>query len=130
MEISAELKGHFLRLYQLAMTDGNFSPEEWKFLYKIGEERGVSKEDLNNVLLTTSGTLAIPETVEKRIEYLFDFSRMRWADGKVVEDEITALKKYCKRFEFLDENIEGLVKYLLESVKKGKTKEDILSELK
>ncbi len=130
MEITAELKGLFLRLYQIAMTDGDFSPEEWKMLYRFGTERGVSKEQLDEILLSTSGTIEIPSTIEKRLEYLYDFSRMIWTDGKVTEDEVIALKKYCKKFEFLDENIEDLSNYLLESVKNGKTKEEILNELK
>lgn len=128
-KISPEIKGHFLRLFQMAMTDDDFSPEEWKMLYQFAEERGISQEELDKILLSTTGHLIIPETIEKRIEYLYDLARMIWADGKVTEDERRTLAKYCKKFEFLDENIPELTEYLLEAVKNGKTKEDILNEL-
>ncbi|NPA43971.1 MAG: TerB family tellurite resistance protein [Chlorobi bacterium] len=128
--ISTELKSHFLRLFQMAMTDDEFSPEEWKMLYQFGEERGISADELDKILLNPTGDLTIPETVEKRIEYLYDLSRMIWADGKVTEDERRTLEKYCRKFEFLDENIPALTEYLLEAVKNGKSKNEILNELK
>lgn len=128
-EITNELKSHFLRLYQIAITDDNFSPLELKMLYNFAEERNVPKEELDKILLTASDQFEIPDSIEKRIEYLFDFSCMIWADGKVDVEEVIALKKYCKKFEFLDENIEELTQYLLESVKQGKSKQDIINEL-
>jgi len=129
-EISAEIKGNFLRLYQMAMTDGDFSPSEWKMLYKFAEERGILREELDNILLTPNGIIAIPETIEERIEHLYDLSKMIWADNKVTEDEKRTLMKYCKKFEFLEENIEELSNYMIDSVKQGKSKEEILNELK
>ncbi len=129
-QISLEVKGHFLRLFQMAMTDGDFSPEEWKMLYLFAEERGITQQELDRILLSTTGNIAIPETIELRIEYLYDLSRMIWADGKVTEDEKRTLSKYCKKFEFLDENIPQLTEYLLDAVKNGVSKNEILNELK
>jgi len=129
LEISTELKAQFLRLYQMAMTDGDFSPLEWKLLYQFGEERNISKEELDRILLSTTGNLEIPESIENKIEYLIDFARMIWADGQVTEDEKITLKKFCKKFGFLDENIDELSTYLIESVKNGKTKIEIINEL-
>jgi len=129
-EISAEIKGNFLRLYQMAMTDGDFSPLEWEMLYEFADERGVPKEEMDKILLSPSGTITIPETIEGRIEHLYDLARMIWADGKVTDDELVTLRKFCRKFEFLDENINELSNYLIESVKQGKSKEEILNELK
>lgn len=128
-EISTELKSHFIRLYRMAVTDGDFSPLEWKMLYQFADERGIPIEELDKILLTPLGKIEIPATVEKRIEYLYDFARMIWADGIVTEDEMITLKKFCLKFEFKDENIEELANYLLDSVKLGKSKQEILNEL-
>lgn len=130
MEISNELKSHFLRLYQMAITDDNFSPLELKMLYKFAEDRNVPKDELDKILLTASNELVIPRTIEKRVEYLYDLACMIWADGIVTEDERNTLKKYCKKFEFLDENIEELTFHLLDSVEKGVSKDEILNSLK
>ena len=127
--ISTELKSHFLRLYQIAFSDDNFDVLELQMLYKFAEERGVSKEQLNEILLNPSHNSSIPETLEKRIEYLYDLALMIWADKIVTEDELITLKKYCQKFEFLDENIVDLANYLIDSAKKGVTKEEIIKSV-
>ncbi|WP_245224820.1 hypothetical protein [Pseudozobellia sp. WGM2] len=127
--ISEEIKSHFLRLYQIALTDDDFSPLELRLLYQFASERNISREQLDEILTSHSGVITIPETLEKRIEYLYDFALMIWADEKVTDDEYNALKKYCRKFEFLEEKIVPLTNYLIESAKEGKTKESILLEL-
>lgn len=128
--ISAEVKGHFLRLYSLAICDDNFSPSEWKMLYEFADQRGISKLELDKILLETTGPLAIPESLEKRIEYLYDFALLIWADGEVSTEERSTLVKFCHTFEFMPENINSLTDYLLDSVKNGLSKTSILAELK
>ena len=127
--ISTELKSHFLRLYQMAFSDDNFDVLEMKMLYKFAEERGLTKHQLNDLLLNPSHDSSIPESLEKRVEYLYDLAVMIWADEKVTDDEYATLKKYCKKFEFLDENINDLADYLLDCAKKKMSKEDIIKEI-
>ncbi|WP_418502506.1 hypothetical protein [Flagellimonas sp.] len=129
MNISLELKSHLLRLYQIALSDDNFDVLEMQMLYEFANDRGVSKEQLNNLLLSPTNQSTIPETQEKRVEYLYDLAVMIWADGKVTEDEYNTLKKYCIKFEFLEDNIVQIVDFLLESAKSKKSKEEILKKL-
>lgn len=127
--ISEEVKSHFLRLYQIALADDEFSPLEMKLLYQFASERNISKDQLDEILVAHSGPITIPETLEKRIEYLYDFALMIWADGVVTDDEYNALKKYCRKFDFLEEKVIPLTDYLIDSAKKGISKESILQEL-
>ncbi len=127
--ISTELKSHFLRLYQMAFSDDNFDVLEMQMLYKFAEEREISKEQLNEILLNPSHDSSIPDSLEKRVEYLYDLAVMIWADKEVTDDEYITLKKYCKKFEFLDDNITGLADYLLECAKKEMSKEEIIKSV-
>tara|TARA_R110000822_G_scaffold279060_1_gene400867 strand:- start:64 stop:456 length:393 start_codon:yes stop_codon:yes gene_type:complete len=127
--ISTELKSHFLRLYQMAFSDDNFDVLELQMLYKFAEERGITKDQLNEILLNPSHDSSIPESLEKRVEYLYDLAVMIWADRKVTEDEYITLKKYCKKFEFLEENITELADYLLDCAKKDLPKEEIIKNI-
>tara|TARA_R110002012_G_scaffold201134_2_gene370103 strand:- start:3854 stop:4255 length:402 start_codon:yes stop_codon:yes gene_type:complete len=127
--ISTELKSHFLRLYQMAFSDDNFDVLELQMLYKFAEERGITKDQLNEILLNPSHDSSIPESLEKRVEYLYDLAVMIWADQKVTEDEYVTLKKYCKKFEFLEENISELADYLLDCAKKDLSKEEIIKNI-
>lgn len=127
--IPLQLKSHFLRLYQIALSDENFNHLEMQLLYKFAEDRNISASELDKILTGSIGEITIPETLEERIEYLYDFAIMIWADKKITEDESNTLKKYCRKFEFLDENIEALSNYLLESAQQNKSTEEILREL-
>ncbi len=128
--ISTELQSHFLRLYQIALSDDEFSALEVKMLFEFAKERGVPKEHLDYILLNPQTvTMGVPESIEQKIMYLCDFTTMIWADGVVTDDERNALEKYIKRFGFLDENIEPLATYLLDATKEGKTKQEIFNEL-
>lgn len=127
--IPLQLKSHFLRLYQIALSDENFNHMEMQLLYDFAEERGISKTDLDSILTGSIGEVTIPETLEERIEYLYDFAQMIWADEKITEDEMNAFKKYCKKFEFLDENVDELTEYLLDNAKQKNSLSKILEEL-
>lgn len=125
--ITTELKSHFLRLYQMAFSDDNFDVLEMQMLYSFAEERGLTKEQLNDILLNPSHNSSIPEDLETRVEYLYDLAIMIWADEVITDDEYITLKKYCKKFEFLDENITQLADFLLDAAKKGTAKEELIN---
>ncbi|SHE89444.1 hypothetical protein [Chryseobacterium takakiae] len=130
-QLTENLKAHFLRLYQMAICDDDFSPLELKMLYKTAEERGISSKKLDEILLNPINSKSlIPETIEEKVEYLFDLTVMIWADGVVTENELSALNKYVALFGFMEENVKDIADYFIEAVKQGKTKQDILNDLK
>jgi len=130
ININTELKSHFLRLYQIALSDENFSHLEMQLLYKFAEERAISKIELDAILTGYAGDVIVPQALEMKIEYLYDFALMIWADEVVSIDEEITLKKYIKVFGFIEENIDELSAYLLRSAKEHKPKNEILAELK
>jgi len=131
LQIPENLKAHFLRLYQMAICDDDFSPLELKMLYKSAEERGISSKNLDEILLNPINSKSlIPEMIDEKVEYLYDLTVMIWADGIVSENEYSALKKYVGMFGFLEENVQDIADYFIEAVKNGKTKTDILNDLK
>lgn len=130
-QLTENLKAHFLRLYQMAICDDDFSPLELKMLYKTAEERGISSKNLDEILLNPINSKSlVPETIEEKVEYLFDLTVMIWADGVVTENELSALNKYVALFGFMEENVKDIADYFIEAVKQGKTKQDILNDLK
>ncbi|MCW2119613.1 hypothetical protein [Flavobacterium sp. 7A] len=129
-KMTIELKSHFLRLYQMALSDDNFDILELQMLYYLAEQRGIPKEELDKLFINPINTqTSLPEDLNTRIEYLYDLTCVMWADGIITEDELSTLKKYCRKFEFLDENIDELANYLIECVQKGMEKKDIINQL-
>lgn len=130
INITIQLKSHFLRLYQMALADDNFDILELQMLYHLAEQRGIPKEELDRLFLNpVSKESNLPEDLNVRIEYLYDLTCIIWADGIITNDELNTLKKYCKKFEFLDENIDELANYLIGCVQKGMDKNEIISQL-
>ena len=129
MNISTQLKSHFLRLYQIAFSDDNFDVLELQMLYKFAEDRGVNNEQLNEVLLNPSQESIIPESLEKKIEYLYDLALMIWADGVVTDDEVNTLKKYCLKFDFMEEHIDDICEFLLENAKEKISLKELMSKM-
>lgn len=128
--MTLELKSHFLRLYQMALADDNFDVLELQMLYQFADERGILREELDKLFLNPiNSNLSIPNDLNTRIEYLYDLTRIIWADGQITIDEINTLKKYCKKFEFLEENIDELANYLIDCVQKGIGKQEIINQL-
>ena len=129
--ITENLKAHFLRLYQMAICDDNFSALELKMLYKCAEERGIDSKKLDEILFNPINLKSlIPQTIEEKIDYLYDLTVMIWADSTVSPDEYSAMEKYVLMFGFLEENLTAIVDYLIEAVKIGKNKNEIIFELK
>lgn len=113
----------------MAFADDLFDQLELRMLYDFARERGVQREQLEHLLLNPSHEQAIPETLDEKIEYLYDLALMIWADNKVTEDEKITLQKYCKKFGFLEQNVEELAEYLLNQAEERKSLAQILDEL-
>lgn len=128
--ITLELKSHFLRLYQMALSDDQFNVLELQMLYHFADERGIPKEELDKLFLNPVSTdFIVPETLTTKIEYLYDLARIIWADEKVTDDELNMLRKYCRKFNFIEENINDLSDYLIDCVQKNIGKQEIISQL-
>jgi len=128
--MTIELKSHFIRLYQMALSDENFDTLELQMLYNLADERGIPREELDKLFLNpVNYQPCIPDELDTRIEYLYDLTLIIWADSKITEDEINTLRKYCLKFGFLEENINELSDYLIDCVKKGIRKEEIINQL-
>ena len=124
------LKRHFFDLYCLALSDGYLDFKELQTLYDIGVERGITPEQINQVVLTANIARKVPETLSEKVEYLYDLTRMAWADGRIAQEEREVIKKCVVRYgRFVDGNADGIVDYFIESIKENKTKTDILNEI-
>ena len=119
-----QLKSHFLNMYHMALSDTQIDISELKVLYTIGEERGISKEEIDSIVLRPDLIkFSSPKDVYEKIEYLYDFARIAWADGVIDENEKRLLHTLGKKFGFEEENIFEIAEFLLEEAEKKTPKE-------
>lgn len=118
--IDSKLKGHFLNLYMLALSDNNFDEKELETILKIGEEKGISHSEFEEIIINpTSVKIQYPKGFIDKIRLLYDFTRVIWADNKVEKDEKDSFLKFCNKFGFEEQESEELFEWLLDLAKKG-----------
>jgi hypothetical protein len=127
-EAGENLKGHFIDLFSIALSDSNLDTKEIEMLYNIGIENGVDREDMDTILRNPHKIRThIPDNEISKIERLYDFARMAVADGTIDIREVEILKNLCRRFGFLESNICAIVEFLIEESKNETSKEEILN---
>jgi hypothetical protein len=129
--VDNELKSHLLNLYAMALTDTGVDPTELELLFKIGEERGIGKEEIKNILLYPDQIkFTVPRDIFTKMDYLYDLTRMLLADGVIEEDEVICLKKFLSKFGFATDNVPLIAEFLIEEVKKGTDKATLFEQIK
>jgi hypothetical protein len=125
--MDALIKNHFQNLYAIALSDSNFHEEEILLLYRIGEEQGLVKSDIDE-LIASSDVFQFdpPENIDEKIRFLYDYSRMILSDNQVDEAEKKLLEKYCLRFGFIEENVNDICTLLLEAARQKLSPEELL----
>jgi len=128
--LTEELKSHFLNMYLIAMSDNDFDEKEMNTIIKIGEDKGITKKEFENIIINpTSISFKIPNDTIVKIEYLFDFAKIIWADGKVDEKERISLFDFCLKFDFDEEASKELTEWLLEIAKNDLNHEQLHIEI-
>lgn len=127
MSLTNDLKSHFLNLYHFALSDSEIDVLELEMLYRIGENRGVSSTEIQDILLRPEAIrFSLPESVLEKVECLYDFARIIWADGKIDSNEQRLLYAFCLKFGFEEDNVPHLVQFFLDEVKKGTSTEQLV----
>lgn len=124
-------KKMFLGLYQMLLSDAEVHPNELELLYQIGKEKGgISEEEIQRAIFSPNTVISLENlSDEGRIEYLFNLSRIAWADGKIDDREKEILEKASKRLGFAEENIKEISEFLLEQAKGNVPFEEVLQTI-
>lgn len=126
MTLEATLKGHFLNLYHIALSDTEVDTTELEMLYTIGEEKGVSRAEIDEVVIRPDTIkFTAPVTILEKIESLYDLARIAWADGKIDENEQRVMQMFCTKFGFEKDNIPTIIQFLFDHANKGTSKVEI-----
>jgi len=125
--MNPSLKSHFLNLYSIALSDIEFNEKEIAVLYRIGEEKGIPKEEIDSIFLNPSSfSFHYPNSLVEKVEYLYDYAKLIVADSIIHDEEIIALKKFCKKFDFEEENIPSIIDLLIEAAKNNTPNADLI----
>lgn len=124
-------KKMFLGLYQMLLSDAEVHPNELEVLYQIGKEKGgISEEEIQRAVFSPNTFVSLESlTDNNRIEYLYNLSRIAWADGKIDNKEKEVLQDASRRLGFAEENVVEISEFLLGQAKEKKSVEEVLQTI-
>ncbi len=128
--MNTKLKSHIINLYMLALSDGNFAPEELDVILRIAEEKGFSKQEFEKIISNPINIeFQIPDNFIEKIKLLFDFVKVILADNIIEEEEISMFMSFCKKFGFKENESKELFDWLVKLEKKQIPTDELESEI-
>ncbi len=125
-----KLKSHIINLYMLALSDGDFASEELEVILKIAEDKGLSKEEFEQIITNPVGIdFHLPDTFMGKIKLLFDFVKVILADNVIEDEEVRSFMRFCQKFEFGEEESQELFDWLIELGKQDISSDDLENEV-
>lgn len=118
-----------MNLYKMALIDEDFDMRELFLLTNLCKQYNLEVDDIAISLTNEQQQLeAIPESIEDRIKYLYELTQLAWADGVIQDSERALIRSLIIRYDFLEENVDSIMDYLIDSVKNGKSLDTIYRE--
>lgn len=123
-------KGYFNNLVMLARIDGKIDTTEVNLLSRIATRLGLTSEQVKEIIEHPDQYPMVPPVSrEERYERFIQFVKMVNVDGEVDPSEEKLASKYGTALGFSDESIEAKYPVILEKVKAGISRQEILEQV-
>ena len=122
---------HFAAIVRVAMSDGEVVPQEKDFLDRLANRLDISEHKYEKILEHyTDYPINPPITYERRLERLFDLTRMVHADDKIGEYQQPLLERLGVGLGFTPANVKYVVAKALELVAYQVDIEEFMEEIR
>lgn len=97
--------GHFANIVKLALSDNIISENEQALIDRMASKLNITETEYNKILSNPAGIpITSPPGYEKRIERLYNLSKMVLVDSEATESQIGILNKISIGLGFSKEN--------------------------
>ena len=122
---------HFAAIVRVAMSDGIITEDEKAFLDRLARKLDISENDYTEILEDYKNRPINPPTsYDRRLERLYDLSRMVFADNELGKKQTTMLKRLGVGLGFSPANIAYVVDKALKLVDAGVDEDNFIEEIK
>lgn len=98
---------HFASIVKMAMADGVITEGEEKLLKRVARKLHILEDKVEEVLKNYKDySITTPQNYDERIELLYDYTKMIYADDSVSAKEASVLRKICIALNFPLDNVE------------------------
>ena len=123
-------RDHFAAIVQIAQADGTVTDEEQKFLDRMAINLEIEDEEYQKILSNSSNyNVNPPANEERRLERLFDLTRIIYADYIADDNEKELLNRLVIGLGFT-ENSNEVVTKALNFVSEGKDEDQFIAAFK
>jgi Tellurite resistance protein TerB. len=96
-------------------------------LFNIAEKRGITQEEIHEIIFSPGKVYNMPETIEEKVALLYDLARIAWADGIIEDAERNMMSSVIHKLGFRTEKTQAIIEFLLSETQKGTTEEQLLT---
>jgi uncharacterized tellurite resistance protein B-like protein len=127
---SQELSSHLINLFRVAAADGKISKDEFELLFILSKKSGISDQDLAKITSENhQEPILIPDTIEERIQHLFDLVCMVVADHKIDHREVGLCQEIARQYGIPNAIVEQLIGKLVIAGETEVISESFLEEI-
>jgi uncharacterized tellurite resistance protein B-like protein len=122
---------HFAAIVRVAMDDGVITDDERAFLERLARSLAISEGDFKLILEDyKTHPINPPSSYDRRLERLYDLSRMVYVDHIKDDHEEVLLRKIALGLGFNTENVKYIVDKALTLVNNGVDLEEFIDAMK
>ena len=123
-------RSQILDLFTLAIADGFVAPEELALIYEKGKDLGMGVGAVDDVIRNPHRVpFEAPSSLVDAIARLYDLACVLLTDGTIDPREVSTMHAFAKRFGIREELINPIVAALVEEVRAGTPRDELLAKL-
>tara|TARA_R110001583_G_scaffold35585_3_gene118258 strand:+ start:71827 stop:72261 length:435 start_codon:yes stop_codon:yes gene_type:complete len=122
---------HFASIVKLAMADNVITEGEEKLLKRVAKHLHILEEKYTDILKNYADyPMHTPHNYNERIERLYDFGKMIYADKEVASVEAKVLRRICVGLGFPIDNVEKVTDETIHLILNNNDLEDFTKAIK
>ncbi|MEQ9285945.1 MAG: TerB family tellurite resistance protein [Cyclobacteriaceae bacterium] len=113
-------RSHIKSLWEVVLADEKIHEDEMKLLYELASGLNIGKKEVDRIKEEKDNIpFIVPDTDERRFEFIYNFTRMMMADDDIDYREMEICKNYARELGFKKNLVDELVKSISSNVSAG-----------
>ena len=118
-----------LKLYLIAISDGDFAEPERNLLFTKGASFGLSENEINELINNPQLVFEkFPEEIDQKLNYIHSLCEMIWVDKHIDVRETTNFYSISRSMGFEGEKSHKMLNHFIDGFKSGKQKEELIAD--
>ena len=124
-------RDHFASIIRIALSDGVISKEEEAFINRTAINLEIEEQEVETIIANLDNyPINPPSTEQRRLERLYDLTRMVFADQIADEAEKKIMNRLIIGLGFPHEEVKDIINQSFEQIQKGSDEDEFVASFK